>query len=83
MIPFCVVFGCSLWALPHHFVCCIFQEVHRIRNEHPEDPCAVMNDRVKGSLKVTRAFGAGFLKQVLKHFTLLVVLQRSFWPCLI
>jgi hypothetical protein len=24
----------------------------------------VVNDRVKGSLKVTRAFGAGFLKQV-------------------
>ncbi|XP_050368731.1 probable protein phosphatase 2C 4 isoform X2 [Argentina anserina] len=40
------------------------EEVHRIRNEHPEDACAVMNDRVKGSLKVTRAFGAGFLKQV-------------------
>lgn len=43
----------------------------------------MMNDRVKGSLKVTRAFGAGFLKQVLKHFTLVAVLQRSFWPCLI
>lgn len=40
------------------------QEVERIKNEHPDDSCAVMNDRVKGSLKVTRAFGAGFLKQV-------------------
>ncbi|CAN0854122.1 Probable protein phosphatase 2C 4 [Linum grandiflorum] len=39
------------------------EEVQRIRSEHPDDPCAVMNDRVKGSLKVTRAFGAGFLKQ--------------------
>ncbi|OIW05755.1 hypothetical protein TanjilG_23541 [Lupinus angustifolius] len=39
------------------------EEVQRIRNEHPDDPCAVVNDRVKGSLKVTRAFGAGFLKQ--------------------
>ncbi|KAA3489622.1 putative protein phosphatase 2C 23 isoform X1 [Gossypium australe] len=39
------------------------EEVQRIKNEHPDDPCAVMNDRVKGSLKVTRAFGAGFLKQ--------------------
>ncbi|GLT43316.1 hypothetical protein SLA2020_172760 [Shorea laevis] len=39
------------------------EEVQRIRNEHPDDPCAVMNDRVKGSLNVTRAFGAGFLKQ--------------------
>ncbi|XP_020688110.2 probable protein phosphatase 2C 23 [Dendrobium catenatum] len=41
----------------------IEEEVRRIRSEHPEDALAVMNDRVKGSLKVTRAFGAGFLKQ--------------------
>ncbi|KVH94626.1 probable protein phosphatase 2C 23 [Cynara cardunculus var. scolymus] len=41
----------------------IDEEVQRIKNEHPDDSCAVMNDRVKGSLKVTRAFGAGFLKQ--------------------
>lgn len=39
------------------------EEVQRIKNEHSDDACAVMNDRVKGSLKVTRAFGAGFLKQ--------------------
>ncbi|XP_044482646.1 probable protein phosphatase 2C 23 [Mangifera indica] len=39
------------------------EEVHRIKNEHPDDAGALMNDRVKGSLKVTRAFGAGFLKQ--------------------
>ncbi|KAK7404575.1 hypothetical protein VNO78_05528 [Psophocarpus tetragonolobus] len=39
------------------------EEIQRIRKEHPDDPCAVVNDRVKGSLKVTRAFGAGFLKQ--------------------
>ncbi|KAE8680459.1 putative protein phosphatase 2C 4 [Hibiscus syriacus] len=39
------------------------EEVERIINEHPDDACALMNDRVKGSLKVTRAFGAGFLKQ--------------------
>ncbi|KAK6935872.1 LOW QUALITY PROTEIN: PPM-type phosphatase-like domain [Dillenia turbinata] len=42
---------------------CVDEEVQRIKNEHPDDSCAVMNDRVKGSLKVTRAFGAGFLKQ--------------------
>lgn len=41
----------------------IEEEVARIRNEHRDDACAVINDRVKGSLKVTRAFGAGFLKQ--------------------
>jgi len=39
------------------------QEVNRIRKEHSDDASAVTNDRVKGSLKVTRAFGAGFLKQ--------------------
>ncbi|GMI97103.1 pol-like 5 [Hibiscus trionum] len=39
------------------------EEVQRILNEHPDDAYALMNDRVKGSLKVTRAFGAGFLKQ--------------------
>ncbi|KAL4587718.1 hypothetical protein LXL04_000592 [Taraxacum kok-saghyz] len=39
------------------------EEVQRIKKEHADDSCAVMNDRVKGSLKVTRAFGAGFLKQ--------------------
>ena len=44
-----------------------FQEVRRIRSEHPDDACAVINDRVKGSLKVTRAFGAGFLKQACSY----------------
>ncbi|XP_044495508.1 probable protein phosphatase 2C 23 [Mangifera indica] len=39
------------------------EEVCRIKKEHPDDDSAVMNDRVKGYLKVTRAFGAGFLKQ--------------------
>ncbi|KDP35629.1 hypothetical protein JCGZ_09067 [Jatropha curcas] len=39
------------------------KEVQRIKREHPDDPCAVMNDRVKGYLKVTRAFGVGFLKE--------------------
>ncbi|PON76129.1 Protein phosphatase [Trema orientale] len=41
----------------------VAEEVERIKNEHPDDASAVMNDRVKGYLKVTRAFGAGFLKQ--------------------
>ncbi|XP_026658928.2 probable protein phosphatase 2C 4 [Phoenix dactylifera] len=42
---------------------CVAEEVRRIKREHPDDPSAIANDRVKGSLKVTRAFGAGFLKQ--------------------
>ncbi|MCD7453943.1 hypothetical protein HAX54_022753 [Datura stramonium] len=40
------------------------EEVLRIRNEHPDDVSVIKNDRVKGSLKVTRAFGAGYLKEV-------------------
>ncbi|KAF8069753.1 hypothetical protein N665_1137s0021 [Sinapis alba] len=39
------------------------EEVRRIKMEHPNDPLAIEKDRVKGYLKVTRAFGAGFLKQ--------------------
>lgn len=42
----------------------LFQEVSRIRSEHPEDDQSILKDRVKGQLKVTRAFGAGFLKKV-------------------
>ncbi|KAF3334608.1 putative protein phosphatase 2C 4 [Carex littledalei] len=42
---------------------CAAEEIIRIRNEHPDDSTAIAKDRVKGSLKVTRAFGAGFLKQ--------------------
>ncbi|PSS23759.1 Protein like [Actinidia chinensis var. chinensis] len=38
-------------------------ELKRIKKEHKDDACAITNDRVKGSLKVTRAFGAGFLKK--------------------
>ncbi|GAU24814.1 hypothetical protein TSUD_157270 [Trifolium subterraneum] len=41
----------------------IEEEIIRIKNEHPDDPHCIVNDRVKGRLKVTRAFGAGFLKQ--------------------
>ncbi|KAH9325467.1 hypothetical protein KI387_005645, partial [Taxus chinensis] len=39
------------------------EEVQRIKAEHLDDVSSILNDRVKGSLKVTRAFGAGFLKQ--------------------
>ncbi|CAM8943656.1 unnamed protein product [Rhodiola kirilowii] len=41
----------------------IEEEVLRIKSEHPDDSQCIVNDRVKGWLKVTRAFGAGFLKQ--------------------
>ncbi|GAV69461.1 PP2C domain-containing protein [Cephalotus follicularis] len=39
------------------------EEVKRIMEEHVDDAEAIKKDRVKGSVKVTRAFGAGFLKQ--------------------
>ena len=45
----------------------------RIKKEHKDDACAVTNDRVKGSLKVTRAFGAGFLKKVLLLSRLMLI----------
>lgn len=48
----------------------------RIKNEHPDDSNCIMNDRVKGRLKVTRAFGAGFLKQVC--FCLISVCHNAF-----
>uniref|UniRef100_A0A5B7AF38 PPM-type phosphatase domain-containing protein n=1 Tax=Davidia involucrata TaxID=16924 RepID=A0A5B7AF38_DAVIN len=54
------------------------EEVQRIKSEHPDDPCAVMNDRVKGSLKVTRAFGAGFLKQPKWNNALLEVFRIDY-----
>ncbi|MQL93952.1 hypothetical protein Taro_026600 [Colocasia esculenta] len=42
-------------------------EVNRIKEEHPDDSKCIVNNRVKGRLKVTRAFGAGFLKQYLTN----------------
>ncbi|XP_010247633.1 PREDICTED: protein phosphatase 2C 32 [Nelumbo nucifera] len=41
----------------------IEEEVLRVKAEHVDDSQAILNDRVKGQLKVTRAFGAGFLKK--------------------
>ncbi|GFP82341.1 probable protein phosphatase 2c 4 [Phtheirospermum japonicum] len=56
----------------------IEEEVTRIRNEHRDDTSALVNDRVKGSLKVTRAFGAGFLKQPKWNDALLEVFRIDF-----
>nr|CAB3463660.1 unnamed protein product [Digitaria exilis] len=42
----------------------IYKEARRIKSEHLDDPACIVNGRVKGSLKVTRAFGAGYLKEV-------------------
>ncbi|KAI4381314.1 hypothetical protein MLD38_007395 [Melastoma candidum] len=38
-------------------------ECKKVVEDHPDDPFAVRNGRVKGKLKVTRAFGVGYLKE--------------------
>eukprot|EP00252_Welwitschia_mirabilis_P005244 TRINITY_DN1573_c0_g1_i8.p1 TRINITY_DN1573_c0_g1~~TRINITY_DN1573_c0_g1_i8.p1 ORF type:complete len:540 (+),score=136.96 TRINITY_DN1573_c0_g1_i8:690-2309(+) len=39
------------------------KERTRILNEHLDDPLTIVGDRVKGKLKLTRAFGVGYLKK--------------------
>jgi pyruvate dehydrogenase phosphatase len=56
----------------------IMQEARRIRNEHPDDPGCIVNGRVKGSLKVTRAFGAGYLKEPRWNKALLEVFRVNY-----
>jgi hypothetical protein len=46
----------------------VMQEVRRIKSQHLNDRNAIVNRRVKGKLSVTRAFGVGYLKQVLPCF---------------
>ncbi|XP_019427573.1 PREDICTED: protein phosphatase 2C 32-like isoform X1 [Lupinus angustifolius] len=54
------------------------EEVFRIRTEHPDDNQAIFNGRVKGQLKVTRAFGAGFLKRPSFNEALLEMFQVDY-----
>ncbi|XP_010505039.1 PREDICTED: protein phosphatase 2C 29-like [Camelina sativa] len=56
----------------------IEDEVTRIKNEHPDDNHCIVNDRVKGRLKVTRAFGAGFLKQPKLNDALLEMFRNEY-----
>ena len=49
----------------------------RIKNEHPDDDQCIVNGRVKGRLKVTRSFGAGFLKQV--SYSVRCILLSLIW----
>ncbi|KAM7493972.1 hypothetical protein LguiB_028581 [Lonicera macranthoides] len=53
-------------------------EVRRIKDEHPDDKHCIVNDRVKGRLKVTRAFGAGFLKQPKLNDALLEMFRNEY-----
>lgn len=54
------------------------EEVQRIRREHPDDDQCVVNDRVKGRLTVTRAFGAGYLKQARFNDGLLEMFRNEY-----
>ncbi|XP_022770690.1 protein phosphatase 2C 32-like isoform X2 [Durio zibethinus] len=56
----------------------IEEEILRIKAEHPADDKAISNDRVKGQLKVTRAFGAGFLKKAMFMKTHLLYLSSFY-----
>ncbi|KAJ8426291.1 hypothetical protein Cgig2_007522 [Carnegiea gigantea] len=56
----------------------IEDEILRIKREHPGDSQCIVNDRVKGRLKVTRAFGAGFLKQAKFNDALLQMFRNEF-----
>ncbi|GMH26750.1 hypothetical protein Nepgr_028593 [Nepenthes gracilis] len=56
----------------------IEEEVLRIKSEHSDDSHCIVNDRVKGRLKVTRAFGAGFLKQPKWNDSLLEMFRNEF-----
>ncbi|KAG6507412.1 probable protein phosphatase 2C 26 [Zingiber officinale] len=56
----------------------IEEEVLRIRQEHPDDNKCIVNDRVKGKLKVTRAFGAGYLKQPKWNDALLEMFRNDY-----
>ncbi|KAL6619669.1 hypothetical protein ACP70R_034808 [Stipagrostis hirtigluma subsp. patula] len=55
-----------------------YKEVRRIRSEHLDDPACIVNGRVKGSLKVTRAFGAGYLKEPRWNKALLKVFRVDY-----
>ncbi|GKB71891.1 probable protein phosphatase 2C 40 [Tanacetum coccineum] len=42
-------------------------ERNQLISEHPDDPKTIVQGRVKGKLKVTRAFGVGYLKKILRN----------------
>lgn len=61
-----------------------FAEAHNVDNEsecrkvladHPDDPSPIINGRVKGKLKLTRAFGVGYLKRKKMNDMLMGILR--------
>uniref|UniRef100_A0A7I4B133 protein-serine/threonine phosphatase n=1 Tax=Physcomitrium patens TaxID=3218 RepID=A0A7I4B133_PHYPA len=51
------------------------RERERVISEHPDDPRAICNGRLKGKLRVTRAFGAGYLKKASMNNALMGILR--------
>ncbi|KAL0368238.1 UNVERIFIED_CONTAM: putative protein phosphatase 2C 40 [Sesamum calycinum] len=47
----------------------------RLLNDHPDDPSTIVGWRVKGKLKVTRAFGVGYLKKKNMNDALMGILR--------
>ncbi|KAM0948544.1 putative protein-serine/threonine phosphatase [Dioscorea sansibarensis] len=54
-------------------------EIERMRviSEHPDDPKTIVNGKVKGKLKLTRAFGVGYLKKKNMNEALMGILRVS------
>lgn len=81
------VIGLNAFQLSVDHSTSVEEEVQRIKKEHPDDASALVNDRVKGSLIVTRAFGAGYLKQpkwndaLLKRFRIDYVGSSPYITC--
>ncbi|KAL0434066.1 UNVERIFIED_CONTAM: putative protein phosphatase 2C 40 [Sesamum latifolium] len=50
-------------------------ERNRLLNDHPDDPSTIVGWRVKGKLKVTRAFGVGYLKKKNMNDALMGILR--------
>ncbi|CAH1427557.1 unnamed protein product [Lactuca virosa] len=50
-------------------------ERSQLVSEHPDDPKTIMHGKVKGKLKVTRAFGVGYLKKKVLNDALMGILR--------
>ncbi|KAI3828518.1 hypothetical protein L1987_02619 [Smallanthus sonchifolius] len=50
-------------------------ERNQVLSEHPDDPTTIVHGKVKGKLKVTRAFGVGYLKKKVLNDALMGILR--------
>ncbi|OVA04301.1 Protein phosphatase 2C (PP2C)-like domain [Macleaya cordata] len=50
-------------------------EQNQLLSDHPDDPSTIVAGRVKGKLKLTRAFGVGYLKKRKMNEALMGILQ--------